>query len=253
MGRLLLFLLISGVLAVPAHAAGLGELTPLSVRGSVDCGGPTGAPGELVIRTSTGVRFVTATRAGFQLGRGARPGQGLHLLAVKVRPSGAGVIAGELDGRVVAVVRDPGGTWGAPLPVASTAETSAPVSLSADVSDRGDVIVAVKAFDFYVHHPRRRCRASSSHVVRRAACSERSSRLGARAQALGDIHAGHRRHGRGVRRHDARAQAPPTAVPGARGGAPGAAGRRVRRAGPHRRHPRVSSPGAARWPLTAAR
>src|SRR4051794_14809444 len=122
MGRLPLFLLIFGVLAVPANAATLGELPPLSVRGTEDCGGPTGTPGELVVRTTTGVRFVTATRAGFQPGQALDLGKGFTCSAIKVRPSGAGVIAGDLNGQVVAVIRDPGGAWGAPLPVAPAAE-----------------------------------------------------------------------------------------------------------------------------------
>ena len=191
MGRLLLFLLIYGVLAVPANAADLGELTPLSVHGSEDCGGPSGAPGELVVRTTTGVRFVTATRAGFQPGQTLTLGKGFTCSAVKVRPSGAGVIVGQLDGRVVAVVRDPGGAWSAPLTVVPITETSPTLSVTADVSDRGDVIVAMKAFtidDKDLNAPPR----SRFLAARRAPGGTfgAGEQLGAAAVALGDIEVG---------------------------------------------------------------
>ncbi len=191
MGRLLLFLLICGVLAAPANAADLGELTPLSVRGSEDCGGPTGAPGELVVRTTTGVRFVTATRAGFQPGQALNLGKGFACSVVKVRPSGAGVVVGQLDGRIVAVVRDPGGAWGAPLTVVPITETSPTLSVTADVSDRGDVIVAMKAFTVDVkalNAPPK----SRFLVARRAPGGTFGAveQIGVPAVALGDIHAG---------------------------------------------------------------
>ncbi len=54
----------------------------------------------------------------------------------------AGVIAGtaNFDDSVVAAVRDPGGAWSAPLPVAAR-EGWEPMGVEADVSARGDVVV----------------------------------------------------------------------------------------------------------------
>ena len=79
------------------------------------------------------------------------------------------------------MVRDPGGAWGAPLTVALAPETSATVSLSADVSDRGDVIVAVKAFDLDVQRPD----AAAVALLRRSSCAGRHVRRRRAASAPG--------------------------------------------------------------------
>ena len=104
--------------ATPATAgAQFGQVEPLTLRGDDDCVRTTGAPGELALPATDGVRFAQATRAGVQLGRTVTLGKGFDCSAAVTRASGAGVIAGELDDSVVASVRAPGGDWGAPVSV----------------------------------------------------------------------------------------------------------------------------------------
>ena len=127
--------------ATPATAgAQFGQVEPLTLRGDDDCVRTTGAPGELALPATDGVRFAQATRAGVQLGRTVTMGKGFECSAAVTRASGAGVIAGELNDSVVASVRAPGGDWGAPVSV-PVERTWRADDVAAAVSDRGDVIV----------------------------------------------------------------------------------------------------------------
>ena len=84
--------------ATPATAgAQFGQVEPLTLRGDDDCVRTTGAPGELALPATDGVRFAQATRTGVQLGRTVTLGKGFECSAAVTRASGAGVIAGELE------------------------------------------------------------------------------------------------------------------------------------------------------------
>ena len=183
-----MLLLAVAALALPASAsaATLGEVAPLTLRGNEDCAGTTGAPGELVVATKTGVRFVSATRAGFQLGQALDLGPNFECQAVKVRPSGAGVIVGDVQGAIVAVVRDPGGTWSAPATISKTNSSAYSLYASADVSDRGDVIVAYKESRYGEEEHTR------FKVARRAPGQTfgAEQQIGTSSEKLGDIVAG---------------------------------------------------------------
>jgi hypothetical protein len=104
---------------------------------------PTGAPGEVAIGSTSGARFLQATRTGFVAAGEVKAGEGFTCGGVISRPNGAGVIAGTqyYGDEVVAVVRDPGGTWSAPIAVAQRAGWN-PDTVVGAVSDRGDVAVA---------------------------------------------------------------------------------------------------------------
>ena len=127
--------------ATPATAgAQFGQVEPLTLRGDDDCVRTTGAPGELALPATDGVRFAQATRAGVRLGRTVAMGKGFECSAAVTRASGAGVIAGELSDSVAVSVRTPGGDWGAPMAIPVESQWRAD-SVAAAVSDRGDVIV----------------------------------------------------------------------------------------------------------------
>ena len=144
MSRRCLFLLVFALLVVPggASAATLGELRPLVLPAGSACVDPSGAPGELAIQTSEGVSFVTATRSGFTPGAKLKFAAPYPCRRIVGRTSGAAVIATETEADGLAVaVRDPGGAWGAPVPL--TPEAGWRVEdVEPAVSDRGDVIVA---------------------------------------------------------------------------------------------------------------
>lgn len=139
-----LLLSLALLAAAPASAsAALGQVEPLAVRGDLSCVAATGTPGELTLLTSAGVRFAQATKTGFALGPAIKVPEGFSCGATRTRPSGAGVIAGaaEFNRLVTVLVRDPGGTWSAPIALAVEDGWSAN-GVTAAVSDRGDVIVA---------------------------------------------------------------------------------------------------------------
>lgn len=130
--------------AVPASAsADFKEAAAFTVEGDGEFWKTTGRPGEVAVGTATGVRILRATRSGLAAGEEISLGQGFSVREVVVEPSGAGVIAGtaNFDDSVVAAVRDPGGAWSAPLPVGAR-DGWEPMSVKADVSARGDVVVA---------------------------------------------------------------------------------------------------------------
>ena len=73
--------------ATPATAgAQFGQVEPLTLRGDDDCVRTTGAPGELALPATDGVRFAQATRAGAPARPDRRAGQRVRVLA---RPSRA--------------------------------------------------------------------------------------------------------------------------------------------------------------------
>jgi hypothetical protein len=139
-----LTLLVSALLIAPASAhADFTEIPTYDFTGEPSCVAPTGAPGEVAIGSTSGARFLQATRTGFTQTAEVKAGEGFTCGAVVSRPNGAGVIAGTqyYGDSVVAVVRDPGGAWSAPVHVASR-EGWTPDTVVGDVSERGDVVVA---------------------------------------------------------------------------------------------------------------
>ncbi len=135
----LLGVLGSLIAAGPASAAPFGELPFLPVTGNAGCLRATGAPGELVRATDTGVRFMTASETGFADAGEVKVESGpSRCPAVAARPNGVGVLAVSAGFKQQAAVREPGsGSW-SPLVVLDDDADSAPV---AAVSDRGDAIV----------------------------------------------------------------------------------------------------------------
>src|SRR5690349_275993 len=113
--RLVLLLVAALVAAPSAGAATLTEAPPLVAHGNRYCVDVTDTPGEVVVATRDGVRFVHASRTGLRAGTAIRFGEGFQCGSVATRPSGAGVIAGKVNDTVVVSVRDPGGAWGAPV------------------------------------------------------------------------------------------------------------------------------------------
>lgn len=145
MDRRRLSLLLSALLlAAPASAhADFTETPTYDFLGETRCVAPTGLSGEVAIGSASGARFLQATRGGFAVSAEVKAGEDFRCGTISGRPSGAGLIAGTQYGgdSVVAVVRDPGGAWSAPLPVAAR-EGWSPDTVVGAVSDRGDAVVA---------------------------------------------------------------------------------------------------------------
>jgi hypothetical protein len=133
----LLGVLGSLIVASPAAAAPFGELSPLYAGAAASCLKATGAPGELVRSSPTGVRFLAVTPAGIADAGGVTTGvaQG-ECPQAAARPSGAGIVAQAGAGLWVSA-RDPGGAWGAPVRLADHAARAA-----AGVADSGAAVVA---------------------------------------------------------------------------------------------------------------
>jgi len=109
--------------AAPATAsAAFGQVQPVTVSKNEECLGATGRPGEISASAFGGVRFLVATREGFQPGGKVElGGEFFQCDAIAAHPSGAGVIVGHestttddggFEERYVASIRDPSGTWG---------------------------------------------------------------------------------------------------------------------------------------------
>jgi len=137
--------------AAPATAsAAFGQVQPVTVSKNEECLGATGRPGEISASAFGGVRFLVATREGFQPGGKVElGGEFFQCDAIAAHPSGAGVIVGHestttddggFEERYVASIRDPGGTWGEGVELPVDQDWSADV-LRAAVSDRGDVLI----------------------------------------------------------------------------------------------------------------
>ena len=176
---LLLFLALA--VPAPASAATFGETPATALRGDQYCLRATDTPGEVAVPVLNGIRFLQATKDGLQTVQDAQIGAGFRCRTVATRPSGAGVIVGQSSGNVLmAVVRDPGGAWSAPLSI----DAGSVDDVAAAVSDRGDVIIAVKE---YLGHDRWRFR-----VTRRAPAGTLSPLvpLGPTTPNLGTIRVG---------------------------------------------------------------
>src|SRR3954454_3617893 len=96
--RLLPLLAALMVAAPGAGAATLTEAPPLLLRGDRYCVDVTDTPGEVVVPNRDGVRLVRATRNGFQSGSAVKLGRGFECGSIATRPSGAGVVAGTVNG-----------------------------------------------------------------------------------------------------------------------------------------------------------
>ncbi|MDA0161425.1 hypothetical protein OM076_14200 [Solirubrobacter ginsenosidimutans] len=140
------------VLSAPGTAAAspFGELPPRAIHDDPACLRATGAPGELVNLTSTGdpsqVRLSSFGPHG--LTRSATlPAKTLQrCVAADAKPDGAGIVAltaveyapgGQPS--IDAILREPGGTWGA---AQIALDASSVRTIAAAVSDRGDALVA---------------------------------------------------------------------------------------------------------------
>ena len=173
-------LAVAVLLVAPAGAtAAIGQVEPLTVRGSEDCVHATGRPGELALPATAGVRFAQATREGLQVGPRIELAERFECGSVVSRANGAGVIAGAPrdESAVVVSVREPGGgAWSAPVTIALESDWRADV-VRAAVSDRGDVVVSW-----------RESRFGSTGSIRRVRVARRSpgGAFGA-AEPLGEV------------------------------------------------------------------
>jgi hypothetical protein len=146
---LLTVALLFGV-APTATAAPFGEVPFRSAGGTATCLRATGYPGELVRSTRTGPQFLQAGAGG--LVPVADVKSSIDPFApcpeAAARQNGAGVVAfsaASLDGSgsvVRAALREPGGPWGAPVEVTPATQFADGHPLAADVSERGDALVA---------------------------------------------------------------------------------------------------------------
>src|SRR5262249_1385392 len=102
-----------------APAAPFGELPFRPVTSVASCLAPTGVPGGVVRWAAGGAELLDATAGG--LGTQAALGLGTVRTcpAAAVDATGAGVVAGATRKGVRVVVRDPGGTWSAPITLPS--------------------------------------------------------------------------------------------------------------------------------------
>ncbi|WP_028062520.1 hypothetical protein [Solirubrobacter soli] len=121
-----------------ASAATFGELPFRPVGSAAACLAPTGVPGGLVRWTPGGAELLDATSGGLVPQAEIPLGRLSTCPATAIDASGAGVIAGGTRKGVRAVVRDPGGTWGAPVALSSKLGYRVTTAVSA----RGDVVVA---------------------------------------------------------------------------------------------------------------
>ncbi len=141
MRRRAFLLLLALAVPAPASAATFGEAPPTALRGDQYCLRATDTPGEVAVPALNGIRFLQATKDGLRPVQDVPVGAGFRCQTVVTRPSGAGVIVGESGSSdVVAVIREPGGAWGAPVAI----DAGDVNDVAAAVSDRGDVVLAVK-------------------------------------------------------------------------------------------------------------
>jgi hypothetical protein len=155
--RVLVLLTLALPLALPAtaSAAPFGELGFRPAGGTATCLRATGLPGELVRSTATGAQFLQAGPAGLTpRAEVASDGTATQTCPqAAARGNGTGVLAFALDGErsdegfVRVSLREPGGAWGRYADPIATGEIASAHPLAADVSERGDALVAVATRD----------------------------------------------------------------------------------------------------------
>jgi hypothetical protein len=152
--RLLTLALLLGLPAT-ASAAPFGELGFRAAGGVATCLRATGLPGELVRSTATGAQFLQAGPAGLTPVADVRS-DGNDAGAcpqAAARANGVGVVAFALAGErsdqgfVRVSLREPGGTWAPYTDPIGTGEVASAHPLAADISERGDALVAVASRD----------------------------------------------------------------------------------------------------------
>jgi hypothetical protein len=140
------------VLPASASAAPFGELPFRPAGGTATCLRATGYPGEVVRSTKTGAEFLQATSAGL-VPVAAVNGPASRCPVVAARSNGAGVVAfgaseeTRSDVGIHVALREPGGAWSAPAEVAAVQQFAEDQALDADVSERGDALVAFAGGD----------------------------------------------------------------------------------------------------------
>ena len=95
-----------------ALAAAFGETAPTTLPGSSACLQATGSAGEVAASVDGGTQLFRAGANGFTADPIVPSGT---CTEVRTRPSGAGVIAGAGSGVLSVRLRDPGGSWAAPV------------------------------------------------------------------------------------------------------------------------------------------
>ena len=139
MVRSAVVLLALFLLAGPASAA---EVTPLELTGYDSCVRTTGVPGQLVVPTDGGARFVQAAVSGFTLGQNVELGNRESCPEAAARENGAAAVAASTADGMTVAVRDPGGVWGAAQTIVPDDGQARIFEPTVSVSDRGDVLVA---------------------------------------------------------------------------------------------------------------
>ncbi len=140
-------LTLCSLLFVPASAsaAPFTETALTTVRGSARCAHSTATPDTLAVRNDKEFALLRATTAGLTSAGWEPLDMQLACVSVAVQPNGAGVAVGvkiaesEVEYEYVARLREPGGSWGAPLTIGTGGY---PASISTAISDRGDAVVA---------------------------------------------------------------------------------------------------------------
>ncbi|MDA0161423.1 hypothetical protein OM076_14190 [Solirubrobacter ginsenosidimutans] len=137
------------VLPEAAAAAPFGELPFRPAGGTATCLRATGYPGEVVRSTDTGAEFLQATAAGLVPVAAVTSASHRYACPIAVaRPNGAGAVVfttyeESRSGVAVQVaLREPGGAWSTPAEVARVEQFAEKNALAADVSERGDTLVA---------------------------------------------------------------------------------------------------------------
>ena len=151
--------LLLGVLPAAASAAPLpraerssplrwGEVGFRPAGGTATCLRATGLPGELVRSTATGAQFLQASAGGLTpVADVASEGSMQACPQAAARPNGIGIVAFAVrDGSeafVRASLREPGGTWGPHVDALPVSDMVSGHPLAADISERGDALVAL--------------------------------------------------------------------------------------------------------------
>jgi hypothetical protein len=127
------------LLAAPASAsaAPFGELPFRPVESGATCLRATGVPGELVRWTRGGVELLAARSDGLTTIGTLAVGTPSQCPAVAGHANGAAVLAAPSEDGVRVVLREPGGTWGAP----ATIPANDPYAAEAAINARGDAVV----------------------------------------------------------------------------------------------------------------